>query len=101
MKVSGTWSGIRKTQMAFRAGLDLAILRSWSSANAELIRLYWDIDRAIALRQQRRGWSSGVIPRLVRDLRNELPEVKDFSERNIDRMVEFYWEYPGLEPISP
>jgi hypothetical protein len=79
----------------------VAQVRATFSANAELIRLYWSIGRAIVQRQQRQGWGSGVIPRLARDLRNELPEVKGFSERNIDRMVAFYREYPGLEPISP
>ena len=63
-----------------------AQVRATFSANAELIRLYWDIGRAIAQRQQRQGWGSAVIPRLACDLRNELPEVKGFSERNIDRM---------------
>ncbi|OHB67017.1 MAG: hypothetical protein A2Y76_07555 [Planctomycetes bacterium RBG_13_60_9] len=78
-----------------------AQVRATFAANAELIRLYWDIGRAIVQRQQCKGWGSGVIPRLACDLRNELPEVKGFSERNIDRMVAFYREYPGLEPISP
>ncbi len=70
-----------------------AQVRATFSANAELIRLYWDIGRAIAQQQQRQGWGSGVIPRLARDLRNELPEVKGFSERNLKYMIRFYREY--------
>jgi hypothetical protein len=70
------------------------------SANAELIRLYCDIGRAIAQRQQRKGWGSGVIPRLARDLRNELPEVKGFFERNIKLMTQFYRQYPSLGTIG-
>lgn len=38
-----------------------------------------------------------MIPRLARDIRNELPEVKGFSERNIKLMLAFYREYVGLE----
>jgi len=34
-----------------------------------------------------------VIPRLARDIRNELPEQKGFSERNLKRMLAFYREY--------
>jgi hypothetical protein len=34
-----------------------------------------------------------VIPRLARELRNDLPEVKGFSERNIKLMVQFAHEY--------
>ena len=37
-----------------------------------------------------------MIPRLSRDLRNELPGVKGFSERNLKRMIRFYREYPSL-----
>jgi len=75
-----------------------AQVRAAFSANAELICLYWDIGRAIAEQQRRQGWGSGVIPRLARDLRNELPEVKGFSERNLKYMIRFYREY-GAAPI--
>jgi len=34
-----------------------------------------------------------VISRLAADLKNELPEEKGFSERNIKRMLRFYQEY--------
>lgn len=66
------------------------------AANRELILLYWDIGRLIAQRQRQEGWGAGVIPRLARDLHNELPETKGFSERNIRRMTRFYAEYPIL-----
>lgn len=70
------------------------------AANAELIRLYWDIGRMIAARQQQEGWGAGVIPRLAADLKNELPEEKGFSERNLKLMVQFYQEYPEVFPIG-
>jgi len=68
------------------------------SANAEMIRLYWDIGRMIQVRQQREGWGAGVIPRLAMALKNELPEQKGFSERNIGHMIRFAREY-GVPPI--
>jgi len=69
------------------------------SVNAELIALYWDIGRLLHERQQRQGWGAGIIPRLAKDIVNELPDVKGFSERNLKRMLRFYREYafsPGL-----
>ena len=69
-------------------------VRAVFSANRELILLYWEIGRLIAKRQQKEGWGAGVIPQLARDLKNELPEVKGFSERNIGRMIQFYRVYP-------
>jgi len=47
-------------------------------------------------RQKDEGWGAAVIPRLARDIRNELTEVKGFSERNIKRMLAFYREYREL-----
>jgi predicted nuclease of restriction endonuclease-like (RecB) superfamily len=64
------------------------------SANAEMIRLYWDIGCLIAARQEREGWGAGVLPRLAVDLKNELPEEKGFSLRNLKLMVQFYRAYP-------
>ncbi|HVW37568.1 MAG TPA: DUF1016 N-terminal domain-containing protein, partial [Pirellulales bacterium] len=61
--------------------------RAVLAVNSELVRLYWDIGRLIDARQQREGWGAGVIPRLASALRNEVPEVKGFSERNIKRML--------------
>lgn len=71
--------------------------RAVLAVNAELIRLYWEIGAIIDRRQKEEGWGAGVIPRLARDLHNELPEEKGFSERNIKRMLAFYREYPHLE----
>lgn len=76
-------------------------VRAVLSANAEMILTYWDIGRMILERQKQEGWGASIIPRLARDLRNELPEVKGFSERNIGRMIAFYRAYPALGPILP
>lgn len=64
------------------------------AANAEMIALYWEIGQLIYQRQQEKGWGAGVTSRLANDLKNELPEVKGFSERNLKFMVQFYKEYP-------
>lgn len=77
-----------------RAGQHRAAL----SANAELITMYWDIGRMIAARQKEEGWGAGVIPRLASDLKNELPELKGFSPRNIGYMIRFAREY-GQPPM--
>jgi predicted nuclease of restriction endonuclease-like (RecB) superfamily len=71
----------------------LAQVKATLSANAEMIKMYWDIGRMIHKRQQQEGWGAGIIPRLSKDLHNELPDVKGFSERNIKFMVQFYKEY--------
>jgi outer membrane assembly lipoprotein YfiO len=46
------------------------------------------------------GWGAGVIPRLARELRNELPEEKGFSERDLKYMIRFYREYATIHAIA-
>ena len=58
--------------------------------------LFGDIGRLIEARQSAEGWGFQVIPKLSLDSRNELPEEKEFSERNIKRMLTFYREYKEL-----
>ena len=77
-----------------------AQVRAMLAVNAELIRLYWDIGRVIDERQQQEGWGAGVIPRLARDLHNDLPEEKGFFERNIKQMLAFYREYAQLSFVQ-
>lgn len=57
----------RVRQAQFKASL---------AANAEMILLYWDVGQMIHQRQQQEGWGSGVIPRLSRDLKNDLPKLR-------------------------
>jgi len=82
-----------------------AQVKATLSANAEMITMYWDIGRMIHKRQREEGWGAGVIPRLAKDIQNELSDIKGFSERNIKFMVQLYKEYEsdvaiGKQPVS-
>ena len=81
--------------------IQTAQTRAVLAVNAELVRLYWDIGRTIARRQRTEGWGAAVIPRLALELHNELPDIKGFSERNIDRMIAFFRAYPEPSDFSP
>lgn len=81
-----------------RQRIQSAQTRAMLGVNAELIRLYWEIGQMLDARQKSEGWGAAVIPRLARDIRNDLPEVKGFSERNIKRMLAFYREYRDVVP---
>jgi predicted nuclease of restriction endonuclease-like (RecB) superfamily len=71
----------------------LGQLRASVAVNIELLALYWDVGRMVDQRQTEEGWGAGIIPRLAEDIRNDLPEIKGFSVRNIHRMLAFYKEY--------
>jgi predicted nuclease of restriction endonuclease-like (RecB) superfamily len=81
--------------------IQTAQVRAVLSVNAELVRLYWDIGQLIDARQQQQGWGAAIIPHLSRDLHNELPEIKGFSERNIKRMLAFYRTYREPDEFMP
>ncbi|CAA6802429.1 MAG: FIG074102: hypothetical protein [uncultured Sulfurovum sp.] len=71
-----------------------------TSVNSELIMLYYKIGKSINQKQKAEGWGSKVIKRLSSDLKNELPKVKGFSERNIMFMLRFYKEYAENEIVK-
>lgn len=68
-------------------------IKAYVAVNAELLATYWDIGKMIHERQQQEGWGNSIIPKLAIDLKNELADVKGFSQRNIARMLTFYKEY--------
>lgn len=76
-------------------------VRAAVSVNLELLALYWDVGRIIAARQSDEGWGAGVIPRLARDIKNDLTDIKGFSARNIGRMLAFYKEYREMVFLPP
>jgi len=73
--------------------------RAALSANAEMLWMYWDIGRMVAKRQKKEGWGKGLLPRLATDLKNDIPQIKGFSERNLQLMIQFQDEYPDLFPL--
>ncbi|MCD4817245.1 MAG: PDDEXK nuclease domain-containing protein [Candidatus Cloacimonetes bacterium] len=75
------------------------------SVNSEMINMYWDIGELIYNRQKREGWGAKTICKLSKDIHNEIPEIKGFSERNIKFMVQLYKVYVveysiGKQPVS-
>lgn len=63
------------------------------AVNKELIILYWDIGRRIALQQQNEGWGTSVIERLAKDIQKSFPNLKGFSLSNLRRMKAFFLSY--------
>ena len=71
------------------------------SANAELIKLYWDIGKDIFEKQEIKGWGNSIVENLSKDLRAEFPDMKGFSRRNLFYMKKFYDFYKsGFEKVQ-
>ena len=71
----------------------LAQQRAIYSANDEMLRMYWDIGHLLSEAQKQIGWGNGALNRLSVDMRNDYPEIKGFSVRNCQCMIQFYNEY--------
>lgn len=63
------------------------------AANEELLRMNWDIGEMLVQSQKADGWGKKTLQRLAVDLKNEYPEKKGFSVRNMQFMMQFYNEY--------
>ncbi|MFC3690490.1 PDDEXK nuclease domain-containing protein [Aquipuribacter hungaricus] len=61
-------------------------VRAARAANTELLALYWSIGRDILQRQEHAGWGAKIVDRLARDLREEFPEQRGWSRRNLQYM---------------
>lgn len=73
--------------------VQLAQQRALYAANGEMLRMYWDIGHLLSNAQKQIGWGNGALKRLSVDMRNDYPEIKGFSVRNCQCMIQFYNEY--------
>lgn len=71
----------------------LAQQRSIYAANEEMLRMYWDIGSMLQQSQQADGWGKKTLQRLSVDLKNDYPEIKGFTVRNMQYMTQFFNEY--------
>lgn len=65
------------------------------TVNSQLIQLYWDLGKQIVEKQETAKWGSGFIKQLSKDLKEEFPDMKGFSKRNLEiirQWVLFYQE---------
>ena len=67
------------------------------AVNTELILLYWDIGNSILRKQESKGWGKKIIQQLSQDLAKAFPEMKGFSERNLDYMRHFAKLWPDVQ----
>lgn len=79
---------------ALKTRIRHAQVRAALAVNRELVLLYWQIGRGILSRQNEQDWGSKVIERLARDLKQEFPDIKGFSPRNLKYMRSFAEAYP-------
>jgi predicted nuclease of restriction endonuclease-like (RecB) superfamily len=73
-----------------------ARLKAVITVNKELLSVYWEIGNTILQQQQKEGWGTKVIDRLIIDLKTEFPDMKGLSPRNVKYMRTFAEAYPSF-----
>ena len=71
----------------------IAQQRAIYAANEEMLRMYWDIGGMLQQSQEADGWGKKTLQRLSVDLKNDYSEIKGFSVRNMQCMIQFFNEY--------
>ena len=71
----------------------IAQQRAIYAANEEMLRMYWDVGEMLQKSQDADGWGKKTLQRLSVDLKNEYSEIKGFSVRNMQCMIQFFNEY--------
>ena len=67
-----------------------AQIKAAVSVNQELLQLYWRLGQQIVEKQKQTSWGDGFLTRMSKDLREEFPEVKGFSLRNLKYIRQWY-----------
>jgi predicted nuclease of restriction endonuclease-like (RecB) superfamily len=65
------------------------------TTNQSLIRLYWTIGEYISDRMKSSEWGKKTIEQLAVFIQTQVPGIKGFEKRNLERMRQFYETYPG------
>ena len=71
----------------------IAQQRAIYAVNEEMLRMYWDVGEMLQQSQDADGWGKKTLQRLAVDLKNDYSEIKGFSVRNMQCMIQFFNEY--------
>lgn len=74
--------------------------RVLSSANRELIELYWAVGNYISSKMSVSEWGDKTVERLSDYIKEKEPTIKGFNKRNLYRMKKFYEIYKDCDFVS-
>ena len=91
--LADNFSGYAKLLRQIKQRVQLAQQRAIYAANEEMLRMYWDIGGMLQQSLNVDGWGKKTLQRLTVDLKNDYSEIKGFSVRNMQCMMQFFNEY--------
>ena len=71
------------------------------SINSQLLELYWELGRELAMRQKNTDWGSNYIETTAKELRSSFPQIKGFSRRNLYAMRQWFLFYSQESEFMP
>ncbi|NLW33393.1 MAG: DUF1016 domain-containing protein [Fibrobacter sp.] len=83
-----------------------AQLKAATVVNSALIEFYWDLGKMIVEKQAQTSWGDKVVGQLSKDLQEEFPDLKGFSNTNLKYCRLFYKFYTtvfqefGQQPVD-
>ena len=66
-----------------------------------MILLYLDVGKYLFELQQNSKYGDKIITKVSQFMKNNYPNIKGFTKRNIERMVQFYKTYKDDEIATP
>ncbi|MBL4760958.1 MAG: DUF1016 family protein [Mariprofundaceae bacterium] len=85
---------------SLKAQIQSAQIKAAVSVNKELLKLYWLLGSQIVEKQQASVWGDGFIKQLSHDLRQEFPDIKGFSVRNLELIRKCFLYWHEVETIA-
>ena len=73
-------------------------LKAALAVNAALINFYWEIGKMIS--EKEKVWGSKLIEQVSKDLKEEFPDLKGFSTRNLRYCMIFFEFYNDLSIVQ-
>ena len=74
---------------------------AYRKVNEEMILLYLDVGKYLFDLQQNSNYGDKITTKAANFMKNNYPNIKGFTKRNIERMVQFYKTYKDDEIATP
>ena len=75
--------------------------KALKQVNSTLIELYWTIGKYISTKTIKENWGKSIVEDLASFIRDNEPNIKGFTARNLWRMKQFYETYQENEKLTP
>ncbi len=85
--------------LEIKEGIIKSRYKAASLANREMLLLYYYTGYKLSDKIKKSNWGAGIIRNISDDLQKELPGLRGFSYRNLQKMKQFYDEYEILRNL--